>query len=315
MVKFSLIVTIYNVESYLSDCLDSIINQTYTNYEVIMVDDGSIDKSKSIMDKYAQKDKRFKSYTKDNGGVSTTRNYGINLASGDYFIFIDSDDTINEQLLENLNKEIEKNPNIDLIKYGIEVINKHTTTYKRNNLFSNISGGEAFKLLIQNELFVTPVTYAYRLKYFKDNNFTYAEGHIHEDFGLTPLVVIKANSVSSIDYIGYNYIIRENSIMTNNSKNKLIKKNEDMLYHFDYLIKEIEKVNVNDDIKKIFKSYIANAMISRTILLEKELLTDYINELNKRDIAKYLLTDNLKRKIKKLLYKLNPYIYIKLFVK
>ena len=96
----SIIIPIYNSEKYLNDCLTSVQQQTYDNYEVLMIDDGSMDSSKYIAMKFCENDDRFKLYTKQNGGVSSARNTGINLAKGEYILFIDSDDTIKENCIE-----------------------------------------------------------------------------------------------------------------------------------------------------------------------------------------------------------------------
>ena len=102
--KFSIVVPVYNVEKYINKALDSILNQTYNNFEVIIVNDGSTDNSQKIIDKYTKLDKRFKSYKKENGGLSSTRNFGIKYTTGDYLLFIDSDDYIEKDYLEQANK-------------------------------------------------------------------------------------------------------------------------------------------------------------------------------------------------------------------
>lgn len=313
MVKFSIIVPVYNVEKYLEDCLDSILNQTMKDFEVIVVNDGSPDNSQEIIDKYAKKDSRIKSFKKKNGGISDARNYGISKAKGEYFIFVDSDDTINSKLLEKLDEEITKKEKIDLVKYQIQMSDRERK--KDIKTFDMLTGEEAFLELLKDDLFVSPVTYAYRLEYFKSKKFKYAIGRLHEDFGLTPLIVISASSVSEIGYVGYNYIVRENSIMTNNSLEKLIKKNDDTLFHYDNMMDFINKGNFSEYTTKIFKSYISNGLINRTVLLDGQILKDYVNELKKRKIGNYLIDDTLPRKIKKIIYKMNPYLYIKLFVK
>lgn len=313
MVKFSIIVPVYNVEKYLEDCLDSILKQTYDDFEVIVVNDGSTDNSQKVIDNYAKRDNRIKAFKKKNGGVSDARNYGISKAKGEYFIFVDSDDTINDKLLEKLDKEIKKYDEIDLIKYQLQMTDKEPQL--EFNTFDSLNGEEAFLELIKDDLFVSPVTYAYRLEYFRNKKFKYEVGRIHEDFGLTPLIVISANKVSAIDYVGYNYIVRENSIMTNNSNERLIKKNEDTLFFYDNMMKFIEKSNFNSYVTKIFKSYISNGLINRTVLLDGTLLKDYVNELKIRKVGNNLIDDTLPRKIKKILFKLSPSLYIKLFVK
>ena len=102
--KFSIIVPVYNVEKYLEKCLESILNQTFKDFEAIIVNDGSTDNSQEIIDKYVNKDQKiFKSFKKENGGLSDARNFGIERAKGEYIVFLDSDDYIDENLLNTLN--------------------------------------------------------------------------------------------------------------------------------------------------------------------------------------------------------------------
>ena len=98
----SVIVPVYNVEPYLRQCIDSILNQTYTDFELILVDDGSTDRCPEICDKYKEKDDRVRVLHKTNGGLSDARNHGIDIANGDYITFIDSDDMVSKDYLEVL---------------------------------------------------------------------------------------------------------------------------------------------------------------------------------------------------------------------
>ena len=98
----SVIVPVYNVEKYLNKCIDSIINQTYKNLEIILVDDGSQDSSGKICDEYTKKDNRIKVIHKENGGVSSARNIGLNNATGEWIAFIDADDWVDEEYLQTL---------------------------------------------------------------------------------------------------------------------------------------------------------------------------------------------------------------------
>lgn len=109
----SIIVPVYNVEPYLRQCLDSILSQTYTNWEAILVDDGSKDKSGEICDEYANKDSRVRVVHKENGGVSSARNLGIEKASGDWFLFCDSDDMLYEEAIRTF---------VSRIKDGIDSV-------------------------------------------------------------------------------------------------------------------------------------------------------------------------------------------------
>ena len=137
MARFSIIVPVYNVEDYLRNCLDSILNQSYEDYEVIVVNDGTKDNSQDIIDEYVKKDNRVKGYKKKNGGLSDARNFGVGKAKGDYLLFLDSDDSINNLLLEELNKEIEKN-HPEMIRFQVVKVGKDKEEDK-SALFGNIT--------------------------------------------------------------------------------------------------------------------------------------------------------------------------------
>lgn len=107
MVKFSIIVPVYNVEKYLGECIESLINQTYKDFEIILVDDGSLDNSPKICDEYAAKDNRIKVIHKENGGVTSARKVGVNNAIGDYIVCVDADDWVEDTYLEEFVKAIE----------------------------------------------------------------------------------------------------------------------------------------------------------------------------------------------------------------
>lgn len=115
---FSVVIPVYNVEKYLNQCVDSILKQTFKDFELILIDDGSSDKCGQICDEYAESDKHVKVIHKENGGLSDARNYGTRIASGQYIIFIDSDDYIaSNQFLKKLYEAAEDEPDIILYKY------------------------------------------------------------------------------------------------------------------------------------------------------------------------------------------------------
>ena len=116
--KISVIIPAYNSEKTISKCIESIINQTYKNLEIVIVNDGSLDNTLKIINSYAKKDKRINIINNENHGVSYSRNFGINIASGDYITFVDADDYLDSQCFEELNKLI--NPNIDFIRYNFK---------------------------------------------------------------------------------------------------------------------------------------------------------------------------------------------------
>lgn len=155
MILYSIIIAVYNVEKYLADCLDSIIGQTYQNWEAILVNDGSIDSSGAICDRYAAKDSRFKVFHNENNGSLMARRYGISQAKGDYILVIDSDDLIHRELLEYANSIIDVNRYsmfIYKMKWGIDeksnesqtiypegtVLNPKSNEKDRNSLWMNV---------------------------------------------------------------------------------------------------------------------------------------------------------------------------------
>lgn len=297
--KFSIIVPVYNVEKYIDKCLDSILNQTYKNYEVIIVNDGTKDNSVEIINKYVKKYNQFKLYEKENGGLSDARNYGLQYVTGDYLLFIDSDDYIDKNLLKKLNNEL-KEQKYDLIKFKINLVDEN------NNIIRKETGISSSKIVNTKELFdqefCEPAwTYCYNFEFWKENNFKYIKGMIHEDFGLTPQIIMTANSIYYLDYYGYNYVQRTNSIMSEKSIEKDIKKAYDMLKQFDRLIKIDYK---NKKYIKTYKSFLANAVISKSNTLIGKEKNKYISELKKRKVFDLLITDTLIRKVKKIIYKL-----------
>lgn len=296
--KYSIIIPVYNVEEYLDRCLKSILNQTYSNYEVIIVNDGSPDNSDNIIKSYEKEDKRFKGYKKVNGGLSDARNYGLKYATGDYLIFIDADDYIENNYLEKVNDVLERNKDIDVLKFKIKLVDEGENLIRMENGL-NKEGVTSFDELVKLEFLEPAWSYVYKLSFWKENNFTYLKGMIHEDFGLTPEILMKANKIYYLNSYLYNYVQRNGSIMSSNNKEKLHKKAYDMLYQYDRLI----KINYNKD-TKVYKSFLANALISKTNTLDKEEQKKYKEELRKRKVIDNLIDDTLKRKIKKIIYKI-----------
>lgn len=213
--KVSVIVPVYKVEKYLNKCVDSIISQTYKNLEIILVDDGSPDNCPRICDEYAQKDDRIKVIHKQNGGLSDARNAGIDVASGEYIAFVDSDDYINKLMIETLYKDmIVNNVDISVVGYkyvaegekissdeeistsNVRIVDK---TFALTCLFGdNQIGNYAWNKLYARELF---------------NDIRYPKGKKMEDLGTTYLLFQKASKISLNDAKLYNYLQRGDSIV------------------------------------------------------------------------------------------------------
>lgn len=130
--KISFILPIYNVEKYLGECIESLLVQTYTDFEIILVDDGSPDNCPFLCDEWAKKDTRIKVFHKSNGGLSDARNAGVNIATGDYIIFVDSDDFwVDKDCLQKLMDVVKSNPECDFISFNCSYYYQDTKTYKK----------------------------------------------------------------------------------------------------------------------------------------------------------------------------------------
>ena len=297
--KFSLIIPVYNVEKYIDKCLSSIVKQSYKNYEVIIVNDGTKDNSVKIIEKYTKKHDNFKLYNKENGGLSDARNYGLKYVTGDYILFIDSDDYIESDLLNEINKVL-VDKKYDLLKFKMNLVNENGQLIRKENGM-NVSKEVSLSEIFAEEFCEPACGYAYNADFWKSNDFKYAIGMIHEDFGLTPEIIMSANSIYYLNCFGYNYVQRENSITTIKSKEKDKKKAYDMLAHYDRLI----KINYeNDNYIKIYKSFLANSVISKSETLSRKDKKEYLKELRKRKVFDLLLDDTLIRRIKKMVFKI-----------
>ena len=217
----SVIVPIYNVEEYLDECIESICNQTYDNLEIIMIDDGSTDRSGNIADKWAKLDKRCNIYHKKNEGISVARNCGIEKAKGKFLIFVDSDDLIEKNMIERLHQEIKKE-NVDIVCCGIKSRknSKNEECYfeleDRIFTFEEYLSEMYFHKTMQDETnIVIPFTVAwnkiYRATLF--NNIRYPQGKIHEDSYIIHHLVYEAKKIKWINEPLYIYRERGGSIM------------------------------------------------------------------------------------------------------
>lgn len=209
----SVIVPIYNVEKYLSKCVDSIINQTYNNLEIILVDDGSPDNCPKICDEYAKKDDRIKVIHKENGGLSDARNAGMKIATGEYISFIDSDDYISNNFIETLYSAM-KAENSDIIECDIVRFEEGTEPYFENGKgeINSFTTEKALSLLIAENKFHQYVwNKLYKAEFVLNIQFT--KGKLNEDEFWTYRIFGQAEKVTKINKPMYFYLQRGGSIM------------------------------------------------------------------------------------------------------
>jgi len=314
MPKVSIIVPVYNAEKYIKKCLDSILNQTYKDIEVIIVNDGSTDNSEEVIKQYLEKEEYNIRYFKNkNKGVSFSRNFGVNYAAGDYIFFVDADDYLDEKLLENLKEEMQKG--IDIIKFKAKKVDSKGRILEEIYVptFNEMSGEEAFEELKYNDVLLDTIwSYVFRKEFYIQNNFKFTENTHHEDFALIPLIIVKAKNVVSIDYYGYYYVQTENSITRNNSYEKLVKRTNDMITHYDNMLEFIKNNNISESSKKSIKDFFANSVILRTEELKGKEQEEYIKKIKSRKLIKNIQVKNVKQLIKKILLYINIKLYLKM---
>lgn len=216
----SIIVPVYKVERYLHKCLDSILSQTFTDFELILVNDGSPDNCGNICDEYAEKDNRVIVIHKKNGGQASARNKALEIVRGEYIGFVDSDDWIEPDMYELLyNMCIQNQCDIAACTYNIHYKNK--TKIKESYPLTIHSRTEAMKTMLEGELYDEVVW----SKLFKRNlldDIRFTEGIMYEDTDFTYKVIHNSEKVCCLGEPKYHYIKRENSTMDRAKKSKCI---------------------------------------------------------------------------------------------
>ena len=215
--KFSVIIPVYNVEAYLRDCLDSVLNQTCADWQAICVNDGSTDGSANILNEYAARESRMKVITQPNGGLSAARNAGIDAAEGEYVLFLDSDDWLEKNALEVLSTSLDGE---DMLCFsGRRYFESDRAYHDADQLKAQtyLSGMDYYNekaLLARDFAFVCVVLRIYKREFLFRHNLQFKEGIFHEDNLFTPLACYYAGKVKVINECLYDYRVRSNSITT-----------------------------------------------------------------------------------------------------
>lgn len=293
----SVIVPVYNVEEYLEECLESIQYQTYTDIEVILVNDGSTDSSKEICERFCQADSRFRLINQENKGQSAERNRGVKESIGEYLMFVDSDDVINKNVLEVL---------LPYMKTNVDIVECRMTRNKEEFYLNKISTivfeGNAKEAILNciefKEVKFCPVTKLYTREIVE--KIPFLEGYIYEDVftGINYLKHIR--KIVVIDYIGYYYRVHANSTMTKsfNEKdldifkvgNQLIdsfKDDENMLPYIGYFMFYLghghylkDGINTKSPYVDLYEDFIQNAAFiakqSKEVVQKYRLLRLYL---------------------------------------
>lgn len=241
----SIIVPVYNMEQYLDRCLESILHQTYTNLEIILVDDGSTDHSPAMCDDYAKKDHRIKVIHKENGGLSDARNAGLKIATGSYIGYVDSDDWIELNMYERMyNACIKNNAELAVCKY--KAVFKDRTIDKGSSEEVVLSREELLNIYLfehkQYVIYNSVWSKLFSKKLVED--MTFPVGHNSEDIMYTTKAFCRLKRAVYIDESLYNYVLdRDGSIMNDKNINRMF---DDELPFWKEHIAYI-KQNVSDD--------------------------------------------------------------------
>ncbi|MBU3191226.1 glycosyltransferase [Clostridium bowmanii] len=274
IIKVSIIVPVYNTEKYLDKCLHSLVNQTLDLIEIIIVNDGSTDKSQVIIDDYLNKyPQKVKMYIKTNSGLSEARNFGIEKAIGEYIGFVDSDDYVNLDMFKSL-YETAILKNADIVEcdyknfyYKQEEIVFFEPDNKTNKKYQDI-------LINENKGIIDEITdmawnKIYRQKLFIEFTIRYPKGLWHEDYATTPILISKSDKYVQIDNVGYYYLQRENSITHYVSSKSL-----DVINGFNYMINEMKRLesynNFEEELYQKYKGLLVKIMFIIINLRKKD---------------------------------------------
>lgn len=310
--KISVIVPIYNASAYLENTIKSILNQSFSDFELILIDDGSTDKSFAISEKYAVADDKVVSIRKENTGVSDTRNRALMVAKGEYITFIDADDTISPNYLENLYNSCE---NCDICCCVVDSVNENSEFISSKGLpDGECSGKEAIEMLLNFNLLSTgPCAKLFKRDLIGFNDIKFPKYKCYEDVYFCYEVFKRAKRVAFTQKSTYYYYHRgDNSAMDKFEKNPTT----DVIDVMDYLIEDL-KINDKDSLLKCFYQIIMQPLLYINAVLHsknKSASKKYLKALKKllaknRKLINICVQNNNERAYLKLLS------YTTLFVK
>ncbi len=300
----SVIVCIYNREKYLDKCITSITNQTYKNLEIILIDDGSTDKSLDICKKYQKEDKRIKVHHQKNKGIAYTRNVGLSLAKGKYLCFCDSDDYYDVNYCQYLYDNLKEN-NADFSMCDIlqHTPSKNYLIAEERNSFT-AQGEEMFDYLFSERRLGNPINKLYKSEIIKSCK--YPINTINEDTYIIYDILSKCQKFSYLNLPLYNRVIHTNSIMSTNNIDRL-----DEIGAFEHWAEEFKKKNDNFHYEKSILRVMDSIMHCYSILTnildkkQKQELLDKFNNCRK----KITINISVKNKLKYFIFRLNPNLY------
>lgn len=232
----SVIVPVYNVEKYLERCVKSIAAQTYKDLEILLIDDGSTDKSGEMCDDFQQTDSRIKAFHKQNGGLSDARNYGIEHSAGEFISFVDSDDYIDEKMLETLHRLITENDADLAVCSAMDVFEGKEVTQVKEIKEFNLNKVESYKYMLRGDGIPSACNKLYKRQTV--GNVKFPVGKLYEDGFFTPQILKKVEKTAVTSKPMYYYFRRADSITT-----KPFRKGDlDVIEAYDKCVKQVKEL-------------------------------------------------------------------------
>lgn len=249
----------------MESCIQSLVNQKFEGMEILLVDDGSVDKSSHICDRFAKDYSFVRVFHRENQGVSAARNYGIGQAQGEYLLFVDSDDYVDSDYCSIIDQAISSFGTVDILTFGgIEERSDNCSMLRdMSGRRPFISTGHDYLLECYraNELYSQVWMYAYRREYVEKHKLRFVEGILHEDVEFTPRAIMAAEQILTIDANPYHYRVRDNSISTQKNKQKNIK---DLFYVLNL------QVDIANHQEKQLKKWMLNAVLNSYLSMVQE---------------------------------------------
>jgi len=295
--KISIIIPTYNVEDYVKECLESVLNQTYPHTEIIVIDDGSTDSTPSILEKYSNQ--LFLTLNSNNQGQGAVRNEGIEKATGRYIVFVDSDDWIEPKAVENLVQTFEK-INVDLIRFNGNSFQSGKGSFHQQNQYDFSSVLEEGKTYTGEEMLevnrksfsASPCLYAVKKEVLMNKNIKFPEGFIHEDDVFTTQLFTEVESMTYLNEALYHRRYRTSSTMTEESKEHKIQSFKAYFKAF----KRLEQLYLRNEYTDKQKKFVKRQMMSvYNGLLNADVSREMKKEL--REIQTLSMKDKLQVRI------------------
>ncbi len=288
MVKVQIIVPLYNMEDYIAKTLDSLVQQSFKEIEILCIDDGSTDSSLKIIESYAKKDKRVKVFTKENGGIADARNFGLSKVTSPYFAFVDSDDTVEPDFIE---KMVQKAIDTDADLVTCDFWWSYPTEEKIQK-----DGPHTTKEELLISMFATLWNKLYKTEWVKSLNIQFPTGYRYEDASFLYKIVPYLNKWEYVNKPFVHYLQREGSITHNHNE-----KVKDMIFVFEDLLTFYHKRDLFDKYKMELEYLFIRFFLGNSFLRTCQ-IKDKKDRIETLDLSYSILVNNFPN------WKSNPYL-------